>query len=126
MRLSFLLLVAAVALLSSGTVVSAMTNDEPISTPNQVLSSETEGRKLRMHNIASDDTEERGFNAQKFEQLMDDGTYRSKRFANWVTKRYTDTDIYNKLQISSNPKYKRILNKYQTYIEHFAPGLISP
>ncbi|KAG1686176.1 hypothetical protein DVH05_007105 [Phytophthora capsici] len=125
MRLSFLVLAATFALLSCDTVASPMTKDECNPSPNQVLSSETEGRRLRVHKSSIDDVEERGFNVEKFNRLMNEQSYRRKRFPNWVSKKYTDRDVYNLLRVESNPNYKRIFNYYQTYLENFAPHLIS-
>ncbi|KAG1684019.1 hypothetical protein DVH05_007102 [Phytophthora capsici] len=126
MRLSFLLLAATFALLSSGTVASPTTNDEPISSPNTVLSSETEGRHLREHKNSIDDTEERGFNPAKFDRLMNERSYRQTRFGNWVDKPYTDMDVYKLLRVESNPNYRRIFHYYQNYLQEFAPHLITP
>ncbi|KAG1686174.1 hypothetical protein DVH05_007103 [Phytophthora capsici] len=122
MRLSFLLLTATFVLLSSGIVASPTTKDESIPSPNQVLS---EGRRLRVHKSSIDDVEERGFNPEKFNRLMNERGYRSTRFSNWVNKNYTDRYVYNLLRVDSNPNYKRIFNYYQTYLENFAPRLIS-
>ncbi|KAG6576519.1 putative secreted RxLR effector protein [Phytophthora cinnamomi] len=77
-------------------------------------------RSLRSRDIAKVDEEERKFNAAKFDLMLDDATYRNQKFYRWFFKRrYSQEDIYNKLQVESHPIYRIIFYKYQDYHEFF-------
>ncbi|KAG7380981.1 hypothetical protein PHYPSEUDO_006578 [Phytophthora pseudosyringae] len=131
MRLAFLLAVAAVTLLSSGEAVSAVANTDEsqvstMTSPGQLLSAavgHNDGkRSLRVHKV---DNEERRYNVEKFNRLMNSQSYRNHRFGNWVNKGYTDRHVHNLLKVDSNPSYRRIFQYYQNYLQNFAPRLVS-
>ncbi|GMF14766.1 unnamed protein product [Phytophthora lilii] len=129
MQLSYiLLLVSALTLLASGNSVSATTSanqSNGLMKPSEVdliaagQAQEGKQRFLRVH-----EDEER-FEMAKINQLMNDSSYRSTKFGKWVERGYTDSKIYNKLGVESHPAFKRVFNYYQTYLENYAPRLIS-
>lgn len=57
---------------------------------------------------------------------MSDITLRTNKFDKCISKKFTDTEIYNKVHDASNPSYNRIFKKYQSYLKEFAPRLINP
>ncbi|KAH7485435.1 uncharacterized protein KRP23_4486 [Phytophthora ramorum] len=137
MRASYLLFVTSAAIiLSIGKVVALVTSAEQseVSTVTSldqvhlvdaVQNSGDTKRFLRIHKPNKATDEERGFNAKKFDRMMNDQTYRNRRFDNWIAKKYTDSAIYDKLLVRSNPLYSRIFNAYQSYIKQFAKNLVS-
>ncbi|KAL4106695.1 hypothetical protein PRIC1_004742 [Phytophthora ramorum] len=137
MRLSYLLFVTSAAIiLSIGEVVALVTSAEQsevstVASLNQVHligaieSSEDTKRFLRIHKPNKAVDEERGFNAKKFDRMMNEQDYRNQKFNNWIAKKYKDSAIYDKLQVGSNPSYRRILKYYQSYLKLHAKNLIS-